>query len=520
MANPYDQMRQSYLDTIDSYREGGEIRRGQQARKDALSEAQANRDQRTQEQQTEIAGQRDLAADRYGYDYALQGQQQQGQADRDFRMAGIQGDQDHARYQHDDELFERQLHGRLAEQQLQQIEQERQMQFEQQGRERMAQFQAGNEQDRLGQQEDFQAAGMMFDAQQKQQEQQTQMLHQAAMAKMAQKGREAEEEILNRHRQGELSEEHGWKVDLIKQARQEEQDQHLADGLASGDYEIASPEEQRALDDNASARGKWLVAKNAGRLDDDDYQKLVKQSFAADTAIRRNARPAPPEKRSQALESRRQAAMAKLPDHEQGKPWQLDPKTGMLMLPRGWKEPPPPKPLSPPKPAAAAKEPNHEANAARLAELLSSVRQAASKPYNNGDTTVVPKPEDVDAAVEEARQTYENALQVSRSASQPTSLPYQADKDPANQPKPAPKGSIDLSKLAGGRRFASDVQQPDQRQDQQAGGESAGGPQAGGDGSSPQNPIRVNDGDDAAMAQVQPGQWVIYKGHLVQRPTK
>jgi hypothetical protein len=81
-------------------------------RADRLSEAQKNRNLSLQQQEMEIGGKRDLAQDQFGYNAMLQGQQ-----------GGIEANRDEARFQHDDELYQRHLHGEIAEQHLADIQQ-------------------------------------------------------------------------------------------------------------------------------------------------------------------------------------------------------------------------------------------------------------------------------------------------------------------------------------------------------------------------------------------------------------
>jgi hypothetical protein len=222
----------------------------------AQREAQANRVAGLQSQAMGIAGQRQLARDRFGYDTAL-GQQ----------SAAVQTDRDAATWQHDDELFDRHQAGRIAEMQLEQLHKGQQDQFaaesqqrrddrlqgydvqkliQQQQYDAQRQEQQQNfESDRLGQQQQYEAVRTGFESGQQQdrlgqqqdfeqQQQHAQFLHSAALNMLAQRGREAEEEIVNRHKEGTLAEEHGWKVDQIKQLQQYDQDKLTAQGLEAG----------------------------------------------------------------------------------------------------------------------------------------------------------------------------------------------------------------------------------------------------------------------------------------------
>lgn len=173
-----------------------------------------------------IGGQRQLANDQYGYNYGLQ--EQQGQQNWDL---------DHARFQHADELFQREQAGRIAELHLQQMQADK-----------MARFQAQQDQQRLNQQQDFAAyqqqqdfgqanqhlaqqqqfAGdqTVFDAQQQQVHQLAQQTHEVALHKMAMQGQQARDELLQRHRNGELAQEHQWRGEELN--REDQQKQKMA----------------------------------------------------------------------------------------------------------------------------------------------------------------------------------------------------------------------------------------------------------------------------------------------------
>jgi hypothetical protein len=85
-----------------------------QARRDQVYGAAAERSFADRQQQTAIQGQRQLKADQFGYDTAMQGQQGQ-----------IQGQQQDARFMHEDELFERHAAATDALSRLDQIHAER-----------------------------------------------------------------------------------------------------------------------------------------------------------------------------------------------------------------------------------------------------------------------------------------------------------------------------------------------------------------------------------------------------------
>ena len=268
----------------------------------------------TAQQDKALSSQRQLRADQFGYDAALQGQQ-----------GGIEWDRDHARYQHDDELFDRHQSGQLAEMHLQQLQQQKMAQFQaQQEQQRlvqqqdfqgqMAQYEAGVQDQRLSKQQDFDAAKTGFEAGvgnarldkqqdfQQQQELERQQ-HEVVLNQLALRGREAQEEILHRHQEGTLSQQHSWRVDEIKQQRQEEQDKYIVEKLSSGEFEIGSPDDQQQLANNANARAR---IRNSNYLDDDAKQKAIEDTFKSDAQIRRSASPVPPEKRAAMYDARLQ----------------------------------------------------------------------------------------------------------------------------------------------------------------------------------------------------------------------
>ncbi|MCE5268723.1 MAG: hypothetical protein LLG00_12645 [Planctomycetaceae bacterium] len=129
------------------------------------------------------------------------------------------------------------------------------------------------------------------------------------------------------------------RTDELTDAEQEEQDQQIVDGLSSGRLVIASPEDQQRLVHNANARARIAASPYYTQEQKDAVRQ---QTLADDTRIRRAAAPIPPEHRAKALDLHKQRAIDQLPPDLQDKPWQFDPKTGMLQLPRGYKEEPPP----------------------------------------------------------------------------------------------------------------------------------------------------------------------------------
>ena len=171
-----------------------------QAKADMMLQAQKGAIDYTLQGQ-QIGGQRQLAYDRFGYDTSLQGQSQ-----------NFQAQQIDIKHAHDTELFEKQQAGRLAEQHLAQLQEQK-----------LAMFHAGVEDDR----------------------DQARIMHETVLAKMAQEGRESMEEIIQRHADGTLMQEHAWRAEELKQQHEQEQqkiwDTHIATGIQKGVLELPQP---------------------------------------------------------------------------------------------------------------------------------------------------------------------------------------------------------------------------------------------------------------------------------------
>lgn len=123
------------------------------------------------------------------------------------------------------------------------------------------------------------------------------------------------------------------------QQLQEEQDQQIVNGLATGQLVIPSQEDHRRLIHNANARAKF---RNSPYLTAEQKKQLIAQTFANDAEIRRSAMPIPPEQRARSAEAQRRQLIESLPPEIQDKPWQFDQKSGTLQYPRGYREPQPP----------------------------------------------------------------------------------------------------------------------------------------------------------------------------------
>jgi len=163
------------------------------------------------------------------------------------------------------------------------------------------------------------------------------MKHKAVLLKMAHQGRVARDEILRRNTAGEfLYPQHFEQAAEIQRQAQEEKDQQIVQGLASGELIIASQEDEQRLRDNANARAKF---RSSPDIEDDQRQTLIDETYANDAEIRRAAIPIPPEQQARSPDLQRQKLIAAMPESDRDKPWQYDAKSGTLQMPRGYKEP-------------------------------------------------------------------------------------------------------------------------------------------------------------------------------------
>ena len=161
--------------------------------------------------------------------------------------------------------------------------------------------------------------------------------HQAVLANMAHQGRLARNEILRRYATGEFADpQHVQQADAIQQQSQEEQDRQIVQGLSTGQLVIASPEDEQRLTNNANARAKF---RSSRYLDDEQRSDLIAQTYADDASIRRAAVPISPEQRGRSPDLQKQKLIAAMPPEARDKPWQYDPKKGVLEMPRGYTEP-------------------------------------------------------------------------------------------------------------------------------------------------------------------------------------
>jgi len=159
--------------------------------------------------------------------------------------------------------------------------------------------------------------------------------HQAALLQIAHQGRQAQGEILRRHSAGEFNDpQHIHQAGLIQQQAQEEQDQAIHQGLATGQLMIPSPEDEQRLANNANARSKW---RSSPYLTDEQKKDLEAQSFANDAEIRRAAMPVPPEEIARSPETRVQKMVARMPPdlRERLGPFVASTQDGDLQFMRG-----------------------------------------------------------------------------------------------------------------------------------------------------------------------------------------
>lgn len=167
-------------------------------------------------------------------------------------------------------------------------------------------------------------------------------IHKLAMLGMAHQGREAEEHLLKMDEFGDLDPQHSWKVDLIKQRRQEEADQQVVADMQAGKRIIASPEDVQQLQSNANARAKY---RSSQFLDDDQRKQLIEDTFKQDAEIRRASTPVPPEVVGASPQTKQVQLYGQFPKSTQAKfadmGVHIDPKTGTLAGIRNFKPPEP-----------------------------------------------------------------------------------------------------------------------------------------------------------------------------------
>ena len=164
------------------------------------------------------------------------------------------------------------------------------------------------------------------------------LAHQATLYRMAFSGRTAEEEILRRHAAGELAPEHTDRAEQLSQEAQNERDQQIVQGLSSVGQLVLSQDDLQRLQANAAARSKFRTSQT---LDDSQKRDLFARTFASDAEIRRSAQPIPPEQIAQSPQARKARLLAQLDPSIRNEPWQYDPETDSLQMPRGYRKPEP-----------------------------------------------------------------------------------------------------------------------------------------------------------------------------------
>lgn len=166
----------------------------------------------------------------------------------------------HVQNTHQDELFDRQQAGRMAEQHLQGL-----------------------------QQQDRDTA---------------EFTHRTVLNDLAQRGRMAEDELLERHRRGELNQEHDWKIQDIKEARHYEELKTKTDGVADGSMVFDNPEDSQAAQDIAKNRGLAQKAVRMGRLTDEQVKPVLDKLAKQEEDIYMRARPMNPQEKSASLQNK------------------------------------------------------------------------------------------------------------------------------------------------------------------------------------------------------------------------
>jgi hypothetical protein len=129
---------------------------------------------------------------------------------------------------------------------------------------------------------------------------------------------------------------------LLKTRLEAESDQMISLGLSEGTLRLPSGVKAR-LDANEQALATIATSRN---LTEKQRDEAISQIRERNTALRRLAQPIPQEERAQSLEAEKSRRLGELPEELRGLPWQLDPKTRALQLPRGYK-PPEPQPVMP-----------------------------------------------------------------------------------------------------------------------------------------------------------------------------
>ena len=263
MATPYD------VDLLDYYtsqrNRGAVISQQQQAgdieRNDSnikqLRDIEAKRRATNQQgaiqaglQGQKIQGDQTLAYQKAGYEYGLQGQQEQ-----------FQGEQNNIKFAHDTDLFERDRAGRLAEQHLGFLQQEK-----------MTNLQAGIQEKR----------------------DQSQFMHEAALSKMAADRQEARDEILQRYKDGTLDKQYEQEAEQIKKEHewreQQAYDTAVDSGIKDGKLRY-DPETVRDRNQLFSKRNTINRLLRENKISKEDHERLIKEN---DEDIKNNKREARP----------------------------------------------------------------------------------------------------------------------------------------------------------------------------------------------------------------------------------
>lgn len=278
-----------------------------------------------------------------GQQKAGAGLQQRAQQQANLQQSAMQQGQlygQHVQNLHEDELFERHESGRLAEQHLANLQEQQ-----------MAAFHAGVQQDRDT----------------------AQQMHEVVLNDLAHRGRIAEEEILQRHKRDELSQEHKWKVEAIKEQRQFEEDKETAEGLAAGKYVLNSEEDAKNFKDNLNKIGVIDQAYRSGKVSKEQHDEIVEKIRAANLDIQRNRRELSPMERAGSRGKIRQDLIDELPAEMRNNGWQLNKEGNALEMPRNYKTP------AAGKAAAGGEKAPSLTQEASLREKIQKRRDALSK---------------------------------------------------------------------------------------------------------------------------------------------
>jgi hypothetical protein len=248
-----------------------EQERGERITEELYKERLHKEDQQfeRQGQLIDIAGRRQLAYDQYGYNYGLQAQQGQIQAERDA-----------AAFQHADELFEREKAGKIAEIHLQQIQEEK-----------MLKMKAGIEE----------------------QQDQAKMIHETNLLGMRLRGEQARDRLLQLYRQGELAQEHVWKAEELEKEDQVKQQiawrTHVAQGIQNGNFTYDKGQ--------IAQRDKILEAiqhtRNTKQLTPEDRRQKLQDMHEDLWDILDNPRIVFPDEKAASLATKQQAIFNALP---------------------------------------------------------------------------------------------------------------------------------------------------------------------------------------------------------------